>query len=423
MESIDNNVPSVKKNLFKLILLAFSGSIIYGLPYFRFYYYDAYVAAYNLTNVQMGALGTAYGILGLLSYLIGGIFADKFSAKKLIVFSLVATGIAGFAHLFFSAFYALIAIYALWGITSLLTFWPALIKMVRKQGSSAEQGRAYGIFEGGRGAVSALHLAAATLIFAQAGKLVGDVAGLRWVIIFYSVAAILAGIFVSITLKDEVEVKSAKASGGFKMSDLIRVVKMPAVWLVIVLLFSNYVFNMSFYYFTPYATEAFKASAVFAAVLTVLAQYCRPIASTGGGFLADKIGRANVLFVGFVCMALSTIVMIVMPKGPGSITLLIAACVVLYLAMYSNYGIFYSLLDEGGVPMEVSGTAIGLVSTLAYLPEALCPLIAGKVLDTYKGVLGYQIYFSGMAVMAVVGAVFCLVWIKIYGKNKKAQAA
>ena len=31
-----------RKNLGTILLLAFAGSIIYGLPYFRSYYYDTY---------------------------------------------------------------------------------------------------------------------------------------------------------------------------------------------------------------------------------------------------------------------------------------------------------------------------------------------------------------------------------------------
>ena len=70
-------VVSYKKNLGKILLIAFAGSIIYGLPYFRQYYYDAYVEIYNLTNTQMGTLGSAYGLLGLVSYFIGGVLAQR----------------------------------------------------------------------------------------------------------------------------------------------------------------------------------------------------------------------------------------------------------------------------------------------------------------------------------------------------------
>ena len=66
----------IKKNFFTIILLSFAGSIIYGLPYIRSYYYDAYQSLYNLTNVQMGLLGSAYGMLGVFSYILGGVLAD-----------------------------------------------------------------------------------------------------------------------------------------------------------------------------------------------------------------------------------------------------------------------------------------------------------------------------------------------------------
>jgi nitrate/nitrite transporter NarK len=416
------SVPALRKNFFKLLLLSFSGSIIYGLPYFRLYYYDAYVELYKLSNTQMGALGSAFGVLGVLSYLIGGVFADKFSAKKLIVFSLIATGLAGLAHLAFTDFYVLVGIYAVWGITSLLTFWPALLKTIRQQALPAEQGRAYGIFEGGRGVVNAIHLAVATAIFGKLGASMGNAVGIRTIIIFYSVAAILSGVFAALVFKDTAATEADGNANKFKISDLAKVVKMPAVWIVIILLFSSYVYNMSFYYFTPYATSAFGATAVFAAVLTVLAQYVRPVASTGGGFLADKFGRANVLFAGFVGLGVGTAAVLLIPKSPESTIMLTVACVVVYVAMYGNYGIFFSLLEEGGVPMELSGTAIGLVSTIAYLPEVLCPLVAGKVLDSYEGVAGYQIYFSGMIILAALGAVFSLIWTKKYGKQSKPVA-
>ena len=39
-----------KKNIGTILLLSFAGSIIYGLPYFRSYYYDTYQAMYHLTN-------------------------------------------------------------------------------------------------------------------------------------------------------------------------------------------------------------------------------------------------------------------------------------------------------------------------------------------------------------------------------------
>lgn len=412
-----------KKNLGKILLIAFAGSIIYGLPYFRYYYYDAYCAMYSLTDTQMGALGSAYGLLGLVSYLIGGVLADKFSPKWLMIISLIATGLGGFAHLFVTDYIALVAIYGLWGITSLLTFWPALLKMVRTLASEEEQSRAYGTFEGGRGVVNAVHMAIATAIFAAFEVQALSEMGITWIIIFYSVAPILSGIAFIFLLKNptkEVVTETAEKT-VFNFTDIMKVIKMPAVWMLVIITFSTYTFNMSYFYITPFATNALGTSAVLAAVLLVLAQYIRPIASTGGGFLADKVGKSRMMMIGFSAMIIAMVMILIVPSLSSSIMLpvMVIACILVYLAMYSNYGIFFSMQAEGGIPVEVSGVAIGIIATVGYLPEVVCPLAAGMTLDAFEGVTGYYYYFTGMIGMAIIGCITCFIWYKKFGKNQK----
>ena len=58
----------LKKNMLRLILISIAGTMIYGLPYFRSYYYDAYLQTYGLTNAQMGMFGSIFGIMGACSY-------------------------------------------------------------------------------------------------------------------------------------------------------------------------------------------------------------------------------------------------------------------------------------------------------------------------------------------------------------------
>ena len=76
-----------KKNIGTILLLSFDGSIIYGLPYFRYDYYDAYLEVYNLTNTQMGVFGSIFGVFGMISYLFGGYLADRFSIRMLLTLS------------------------------------------------------------------------------------------------------------------------------------------------------------------------------------------------------------------------------------------------------------------------------------------------------------------------------------------------
>ncbi|MBQ6582960.1 MAG: MFS transporter, partial [Mogibacterium sp.] len=78
----------LKKNIWRLVLISACGSLIYGLPYFRSYVYDAYVATYNLTNVQMGTFGSIFGVMGACSYLFGGVVADLVKPRMLMSVSL-----------------------------------------------------------------------------------------------------------------------------------------------------------------------------------------------------------------------------------------------------------------------------------------------------------------------------------------------
>lgn len=417
MDTKNENSYSLKKNLFTLILLSFSGSLIYGLPYFRKYYYDDYMALYELNNLQMGLLGSAYGLLGLFSYALGGFLADKFEAKYLLIFSLFATGLGGLLHLVFTDFKALMIIYGLWGITSLLTFWPSLMKVIRNLAKEEEQARAYGIFEGGRGVMSAIHLAFTTAIFAYFQSRALADRGIEVIIIFYSLAPILCAFVLLFLLKKSPSSQSEKLN--FK--DFLALLKMPALWLVVILTFCTYFFNMSFYYFTPYASNVLGTSAVFAAVLTVLAQYIRPIASVAGGFLGDSFGRARLMCSGFILMAFGVLLLMLVVHLSGffQMAMLVFACVLIYCAMFSNYGIYYSLLSEGKIPIAYAGIAIGIVSTLGYLPEIFAPLLAGFLLDTYEGFRPYQIYFIVMISIALLGALFAFIWMKKYPTKKE----
>ncbi len=410
------NQQGLKKNFFTLILLSFCGSIIYGLPYFRKYYYDDYMALYHLNNFEMGLLGSAYGVLGLFSYALGGYLADKFAAKKLLIFSLIATGCGGFLHLYFTSLNALMVIYGLWGITSLLTFWPSLMKIVRSLASNTEQGRAYGIFEGGRGVVGALHLAIATSIFGYFQTKAMASQGIQTIIIFYSITPIISAVILFFLLKDTAREKTQ----NIKIQDFLKLIKTPALWLVVAITFCTYFFNMSFYYFTPYASNVIGTSAIFAAILTVLAQYIRPISSTIGGFSADKFGKAQIMCLGFIAMGLGVAALMSSSLFSGflQMAVLSASCVIIYIAMYSNFGIYYSLLSEGKIPMHLTGMAIGIVSTFGYLPEIFAPLLAGDLLDKYEGIKGFHLYFAIMIFMAVLGAAFCYLWMKKINKEK-----
>lgn len=412
----------LRKHMFHLVIITIAGAMIYGLPYFRSYFYDAYLEAYDLTNTQMGTFGSMFGIFGMISYLFGGVVADMVSTRKLMSTSLILTGLGGLLHLMNPSYIMLLAIYALWGFTSLFAFWPSLLKSLREIANENEQSKAYGFMDGGRGIVYAIDGVCIVAIFGYFSKVSGDLAGLNGVIIYYSIVAIVLGILLFFLMKDskpDTTVKIEEKQEKITAAQVIEVVKMPAVWILSAILCCTYVMNIAFYYFTPYATSRFGMAATAGAIVTLAAQYVRPVASFGGGILADKLGRSKVMYVTFSMMAIGTFLMVVM--GNMSFTLFIVLCILIYAGMYGGFSMVFSMMEEGGIPIRVAGTAIGLVCTLGYLPEVIVPFASGKLLDTF-GDGGYRYIFIAIVVIMIIGIVMLTVWDR-YTKKLRAKKA
>jgi len=369
----------------------------------------------------MGMFGSMFGVFGMISYLFGGVVADMVSPRKLMSVSLILTGVGGFLHLMHPSYVMLLAIYAMWGFTSLFAFWPSLLKSLRGIANDDEQSKAYGFMDGGRGIVYAIDGACIVAIFAYFSKKSGDAAGLNGVITYYSIIAVVLGILVFLLLKDPKPTEEkVEEREKISVGQVVEVLKMPAVWILSAILCCTYVMNIAFYYFTPYATSRFGMAAAAGAFVTIAAQYVRPIASFGGGIFADRLGRSKVMYVTFSLMAVGTLLMVVM--GNMSSTLFIVLCILIYAGMYGGYSLVFSMMEEGGVPIRVAGTAIGLVCTLGYLPEVIVPFASGKLLDTF-GETGYRYMFIAITIIMVIGIVMLTVWDRYVKKVKRNQEA
>ncbi|MFJ7995316.1 nitrate/nitrite transporter [Peribacillus frigoritolerans] len=418
---------TLRKNIPTLVILIIAGEMIYTLPYFRNYYYDVFLNAFHLTNTQMGTLGSAYGVCCLISYIFGGYVADRWRTKHLLSISLFATGILGFALLLYPPYPVLLLIYAAWGITSIMTFWVALIKAVRSLASENEQGKAFGFFEGGRGAAKVIESALVLGLFAFLAKQLSDKLALSSVIIFYSVMCILLGFMIILLYKepdgnnssDEIKEKEDKK---FDWAILLRILKMPTTWLAAILILTSYAMINSFYYITPYATAAFGASTIIAAALGYFSQYCRPIGSFGSGIIGDRIGISNMVIIGYCVLAIGLAALIVLPGKPSFILLLLVFIAIIYISMYALQATHFAILVEGDYPVETTGTVAMPLMIIGYSGEIFMPIVAGACLDHWSGTEGYKVLFTILLGLTIVGLISAIIWQRVTKEKRKEIA-
>ena len=398
----------LRANFGAIVILALGVSVISGLPFFRFDYYEVYVSTYHLTNTQMGVFGTVIGVFGIVSYLFGGVVADGMPVKKIIVVSLLATGIGGFLHLLPLGFKGLLCIYALWGVSTTFAFWPACVKAVRVMSDQDSQGKAYGFFEGTQNiAGGVIALIAVALFNFGASQMKNEVLAMKYVILFYSIVNIAMAIFAYYAVKDDKMVLNADKV-SFK--GLTKVLKNPAVWIICMVTFCNHVFCLSIYYYIPYVTDILGASVAFGAMMGVFRKFGSIGGNIVGGYLADKFGTAKLMLLAFVAMLAGQILSVLTPAKSSSVIIVTALFVAILVFFHMNYAMAWTMMSEGAVPVEYSGTAAGLICTAGSIPEIFVSILAGNMIDSHPGVMGYRYFFYFLTAVIAVGFVLILIW-------------
>ncbi len=402
---------SVVRHWLIMTVLSLSGGVIFMLPFLQEVYYIPLAQALSLNNTEVGSLMSVFGISSLMVYFPGGWLADRVSPKKLITISLLTTGAIGLYFATFPSYEISLYIHAVWGVTITLLFWGAMIRMTRNWAPPEEQGRAFGILETGRGLGEVLSSAGFLAVFAVLGS--GDPA-LSSVITSFSVLILLLGVVAWFTLEDtvdEMEFAGEKAKVG--LHEIISVLKMPVIWLISTVIFTGYCAYWGTYRFTSYSTDIFMLSVTIGAAIGVGKMWLKPVAALVAGFIADKFGISRSITCLFAVLIASFLIFAILPGNSAMLAMMLANVAVASLAVFAMRGIYFALLEEGGIPLAVTGTAAGIVSAVGYTPDIFMPLLGGVLLDTFPGVLGYRYFFLTVAGICAIGLIASLlIYIK-----------
>ena len=385
-----------------MLALVISGEVIYSLVYaLSRDFKSSILETFQLTNVQLGSLNSAFGILAILCYFPGGRLADKFSPRVLLTFSLLATSAGGFIMATIPSYPVLLGLYAWWGITTILTFWAALIKATRIWGGSEGQGKAFGLLDGGRGVTGG---ALAALFIAFYSTFQNAPQGLQAVIVSYSVAIACTGILVWFTVEDQPPVKPTKQKSKQATSPVIEVLKNSNIWLISLIIMTAYCGYWGTFNFAKYSEDVFGYTPVQAALLGSSVSWLRPIAAIVAGALSDKFRASRLISISFFMLALGyASTLLSSDQQQGVYWVLWMQVFAISTMIFCLRGIYYALLEECQLPKRLTGTAVGIVSVIGYTPDIFLPLLVGYLLDTYTGATGHHIYYGILSVIALLG--------------------
>lgn len=401
-----------------LLLLAAGAGIIFQLPYIRETFYVPIQNAMNLSNAQMGLLSSGYATMATLSYFVGGIVADKFSARKLLTFSFIATGLLGLWFSTFPGFTISRIIFVLMGVSTIITYWSACIKATRMLGTEDEQGRLFGLQEGLRGILNAVLVFGMTAAFTHfTNEVAGASAAIKVCSIVVIIIGILNFIFIEDTKKEEDAESLAEVTKG-----MFKALLIPRVWLLVAIIFAAYSVYGLIGYVSIFAQKFYGMTAATAATLGGIRYLVQGLGGIVGGFIADKVkSRFKVIIGGCIGLAASFGLFILLPSKASLYGAVIANFFVGLFFIYAVRSQYFAVHDDAGIPLNMSGRVSGIASCLGYMPDLFMYTLVGGWMDNY-GRTGYNMTWAYAVVASLLCVVVTFILSRIVKKDKQVQS-
>ncbi len=406
----------------QLAVIVTAAGTLYPLMYLRQNFEISILEAFRITATDLGELYSLIGIVFSVTYIPSGWLADLFQPRKLMSLSLVAVGLLGFWFSTYPSLFELRLIFLGWGIAGGLCFWASLIKAVKLLATSREQGRFFGILDGGRGLVEALLASVAILLFREFSQ-PDDAATIRLapVIQMYAAAVTLFGVLVFFLVRDaEVEAESEAAKDsqrGSLLDDIRLLARIPELWLLAaIMVISQQLFWVT-YSISAFLQVNLGLTALGAGSVVLVKLWMRPVGGISIGFLGDLLPKELLLAWLILAASLSLVAISFLPLA-GKIVAIIAVVLLIGYLTYAIKGLYWALLDHCPVPRRITGLAIGLVSFIGYMPDVLLPLYDGWLSRHYPRAESFRIYFTSIAACGFAGAWLC--WK--FHRLRKSQA-
>jgi len=356
----------------------------------------------GLTYLQSGVLLSAYTITSGLSQVPGGWLGDRLKRNIVAAVALGGVGISTIAVGLSSSYYPMIIILVIMGILA-GGYHPSAVALLSTHYEAASRGKAI-----------AMHMVGGSIGFSIGpllGGLIADSLGWRFAFIILGLPAIsavpimlkklalvekAAGMMSpQQTKKEQIQTKSSRIG-------IIQVLRPIAV--IFLLCVAMHLIAGAAMSFVPlYIVDKHSIAPAYAAILVGILRLGGISGSLFGGWLSDRWGRKQAIFLSLIATGPVLYLMTILPFNAGFIIILI----VFGMCRYMTQATMQPYLMDN-VPSYLRATAFGFYFGISLEGQSLVQPAAGYLMDIY----GIVNVFTVIAIVSVVMSLVALLLMK-----------
>ncbi|WP_206072620.1 MFS transporter [Mesoplasma chauliocola] len=442
------------KRLWIISILATADVLVFIFPSYLKNVINTEVIALNLgiNPAQLAQASAVYGYVSLCIYFFGSVIADKVSLKWLTIAGLAAFGITGTWYgsvgltagggIIFdvennvavlnpigqsSRFTQVLIIYVIWAFAKII-FWAPLWKLLSQQGKPEENGILNGIHGSLNGLIGTIFVAIGFAIFTIltpffVNKQNSSTMAFSIMCYLFSSLIVLDVFLLIFFIKEK---KNETISKDFNLKEVGKVLKNYKVYLVAFLVMGVYMYQQGLSVLIPFMNSALLISASVTFVGGLLRTYLfRLFFSAPAGKIADKSGKyIKFLVIGCIICSFIMTTIIFLPgfkiggfqNQSKGIKILIQVIVYSFFLCLGAicWGLVtnrWATIYEIGIDQKHYATAVGLVSVIAFSPDAWFWQLNSFFLNKHKveteipGVFNYQLAYQYSMILIVIGGI------------------
>ena len=391
-------------------------SVVYGYTNF----YVAFQNATQMTHTQIGLLVSILGIASTILYFPSGYLADKFNCPKLTWFGLFGTVAIAIGIACLPKFPLMCTLYIGFTIFAILIAWDAQIKLFRMLGTDEEQGKIMSIRAWGR----CLPVILINFIGSYLLTKLPERTAMTATYLMYAAVILIGTIIAMITFKPVVE---QPKSENFSMKDYGRALKNKDVWMIGLLGFTVYAGYTGTTYLMAYFNEIYGASSaatsVFATIGKQIGILSAPVLTWFGARKIKGMSVTKACGLGMIVAAILMLWYVIVPATNAS--LYVPSTVVFFIMCFfviATWSLQFVPVGEIKLPMDISGSAVGVISAFSFVSDCFLMTIYGSLIDN-KGLEGYKIIFICTVILFAICAYACLKLGKKIAAQSETTAA